>query len=493
MSYPLATDRPNLLLITTDQHRYDALGCAGHPLIRTPNIDRLARNGVRFDRAYTSNPICQPARASILTGRYPHEHGVVANLIDLRADEISYVRLLLEHGYHTASIGATQHFPPYEHYGFRYVDDVYQKIGRIDNYRRYLKRIDLDHLDAKAKGEESPFYVYTSALPAQHYCDSYIGRKATEFIENNTQHPFMLWVGFCGPHFPFDPPEPYDTMYDPSDVPLPPKVAGDLEGKPGMHFWHQNMGYEKLDDEILRKIRSHYFGNITLIDEWVGKIIDALERMGLHENTFIVFTADHGELLGDHGLLWKCEHGMYEPSVRVPFIASGAGGFAGGRTLNEFVECVDIAPTFLELAGVDVPRAMQGRSLLPAAQNHLADWRDAAFCEGRAIQTREGLDYGNPDMSVVMIRTDRWKYIYHRNDPQFCELYDLQNDPDECHNLIFQSEHSSVAAELKQRILLWRFDTQRALHGHVSADFTEILNRPFRSRAGKNDAIRAEP
>ena len=474
----MASQRPNLLLITTDQHRHDCLGCAGHPLLRTPNIDRLASAGVRFDRAYSANPICQPTRASILTGRYPHEHGVVANLIDMSAHEPTMIGLLGEAGYFTASIGHTQVFAPDQTFGFRYVDPVCHGIGANDNYRRYLKNKGLSHLDGQAKGDRLPFEVYTHALSFEDYCDSYIGRKAVEFLETVDGRPFILWVGFVGPHFPFDPPEPHDRIYDPAEVPLPVDWPTDLAGKPALHHWNREMGFDRLTDELIRRIRSHYYGNITLIDQWIGRIIDVLEKRNLANDTVVLFTSDHGELLGDHGLLWKCEHAMYEPSVRVPMVLGGApfAEMSGVRT--EFVESVDVAPTFLDLAGIEIPGPVQGRSLLGLLKGAQAPWRDAAFSEGRAIQTREGLDQQDSNLSVVMIRTDRWKYVYHRDEPSFCELYDLEADAAECHNLAGRGRCASIEAELRERILLWRFDTQRTLHGQTCDGFAQQMSRP---------------
>ena len=252
------------------------------------------------------------------------------------------------------------------------------------------------------------------------------------------------------------------------------------------------MGYEKLTDEAIRRIRAYYYGNISLIDEWIGRILGALEENGLREDTVVLLTADHGDLLGDHGLLWKCEHAMYDPSVRVPFIVSG-GGFSGGLVRNEFVQSVDIFPTFLELGGLDVPYQIQGRSLLDLLNGDSKGWRDAAFSEGRGLQTKEEVVEGQMDLSVVMIRTGRWKYIFFREDEDLCELYDLDNDPNELKNLAGCGEYVKLTAELRERILLWRFDSQRPLHGQVCKTFKEQMSRPATTGRGDKDITWAKP
>lgn len=485
-------DKPNIVFIITDQHRYDSIGCAGHPVLKTPHIDRLAQEGVRFDRAYVVNPICGPSRASILTGRYPHEHGVVTNLIDMDSHQPTFIQLLSSAGYYTAGFGSITLSPPDESLGFQYIDAL-QSAASGDSYHRYIEKKGLSELVGQPKGEELPFGVYTNSLEAEDYVDSYTGRRAAQFIDQNKERPFMVWVGFQGPHPPFDPPEPYDKMYDPKDVPIPPKVAGDLEGKPAMEYWHRFMGCEKLSDELVREIRAHYYGKISLIDDSIGRIIESLERNNLRENTLIVLTADHGELLGEHQLMYKCEQSMYEPSVRVPFILSGPAPFRGGEVRSEFVQSVDLAPTFLELCGLEIPYQMQGRSILSLLEGRSDNWPDAAFCEGRAFETREGLPEDELDLPVVMIRTDRWKYIFHRQEEAFSELYDLQNDPNEHHNLIGRSEYASLIAELRERILLWRFDTQRALHGEIFSTFKEQMDRPLTTGRPGTGVIWAEP
>ena len=374
--------KPNIVMITPDQLRFDCLHCYGNPVIKTPNLDRLADEGVRFEYAYAQNPVCQPSRASIMTGRYIHEHGVVRNVAGLPLHEKTLMHYLSQNGYLTAAVGKMHMYPKYGPFGFKYLDLTEGKGGANDNYRLYLKNKGLEGMNTRAKGEKLPFGVYTNALPAEDYIDSYIGRKAVKFIYENKVRPFFLWVGFCGPHLPFDPPEPYDKLYSPEEVPLPPKFPGDLENKPMVRHMVDWYDLDKLEEKILRRIVAYYYGNITLIDEWIGKILQALEKTGSLENTFILFTTDHGELLGDHGLLWKCDETMYDSNVRVPFIIYFPQKFEGRRVVKEFVESVDIMPTSLELAGIEIPYTLQGRSLIPLLTEEKVHWREAAFSEG---------------------------------------------------------------------------------------------------------------
>jgi arylsulfatase len=294
-------DRPNILFIMTDEQRGDCLGCYGNPVLRTPHIDSIAENGVRFERGYVQNPMCMPARMAIMTGRYCSEHGCNINCtgIPKHEQEHTVMQYLRDAGYYTAAIGKMHMMPKWGPFGFRYLDLVDGQADVNNQYTDYLKAKGLDGVQHEAKGEVFPFGIYTNALPAEENIDAFIGRRAVRWLENWIgDQPLFLWVSFCNPHFPFDPPEPYDTMYDPAEVPLPVWREGEMEKKPTQRQLQRERGYDQVTEPVLRKMVANYYGLISLIDDQVGGILRVLEEKGMADNTLIAFTSDHGDHLG---------------------------------------------------------------------------------------------------------------------------------------------------------------------------------------------------
>ena len=489
----MAQTRPNILYIMPDQFRFDCLGCYGNPVIKTPAIDSLAQGGMLFKHGFVQNAVCMPSRSSMMTGRYAHEHGVVDNSIGLADHETTFMHLLSRAGYYTAAVGKMHMYPKHGPQGFQYLDLSEGKAGQNDNYRAYLEQKGLTGQGLKPKGEELAFGVSTNALPAEDYIDSYVCRKAIKFIDENKRKPFCLWLGIPGPHLPFNPPEPYDTMYDPKEVPFGPRVKGDLANKPSMRHIYREYGCKNLNEQITRKIIANYYGNITLIDEWVGKIVEALKRNGLYDNTLILFSSDHGELLGDHGLIWKADNSMYDSNIRVPFIVHFPARFKANRRTEKMVQSVDIMPTFLELAGVEIPPYVQGKSLVPILQGKRTKWTDAVFCE--ALNNDSGISSPSRSITVLMVRTKKWKYIYNMEKESFCELYDMEKDPHECKNLIKNKRYKKVVADLREKIFLWMCRTQSPLGGQTLQSMADLIKAPATAPKGEvsDEVIYAEP
>ena len=476
--------RPNILFITTDEHRFDCVGCYGNPVIRTPNIDRIAAEGVRFERGYVQNPMCMPSRMAIMTGRYCSEQGCNINCtgIPVHEQEHTFIQHLADGGYYTAAIGKMHMMPKYGPFGFAYLDLTEGKADTNNQYIDDLKSKGLNGKQHEAKGEVLPFGTYTNALPAEETIDAFIGRRAARWLQAwQGEEPFFLWISFCNPHFPFDPPEPYDTLYDPADVPLPVWREGEMDDKPTQRQLQKERGYDKVTEPLLRKIVANYYGNITLVDDQIGHILDTLDAKGLTENTLIAFTSDHGDHLGDHLLLHKSGVTFYDVSVRVPYLIRYPALFPQGAVVEDPVETIDLAATFLDVAGVPAPQTMQGRSLVGLADGAIDGWRDDAFSEIdlRINPLMHGpRDPGSRDY-VAMICTQTWKYV-HFPTLAIGELYNLVNDPHELTNLFYDPAYADKVTEMRLRLLNRFMHNQRPTIGERTATFREHYDAAHR-------------
>jgi len=440
--------RPNILLICTDQFRADALGCAGHRIVETPNLDRLAQRGVRFSRSYCSAPVCIPTRVSLFSGLYPHSLGKVAHVrmaLDPRIRMLpAYLR---EAGYRTGIVGKTHFWPATEVYGTehaRLTIDAHLtgELGEHDAYKVYLRDQGL------------PDGADESQLPAEHYRTAWTAREAAAFIRSADDRPFFLFCSFVKPHPPFDPPEPYRSRY--ADADFPPPVAREDEFATRPAFIRTRMDRALVEDaEGLRDMKAKYFGLVTMIDAAIGDVLQALDESGALANTVIVFTSDHGEFLGDHWMRNKTL--LYEPSAAVPLIIAGPG-VRGGRVATALTGHVDILPTLLDLAGVEAPTRREGLSLRPvlSSRDDVA-LRDAMFAE-LVVQIRirgDGIWCNN----LKMVATDRYKYCYYSRvlggNGTEEELFDLASDPHEFHNLASGQDGRRICAEMRDRLLEW--------------------------------------
>lgn len=461
--------RPNILLITTDEHNARALGYAGDPVIQTPNIDALAREGMVCHRAYTTQPLCTPARASVWTGQHVTTHGVRGNLYTglkagVRAGSVTFSKLLQRHGYETALIGK-------RHLAFEDEDDIgldhqdlaeskfnFNPPGVVDDYRRWLacqgrsnEEITTWEREDLAEEYRKHYGAIRFPLEEQFYVDNYIGRQAVAYLRRERRKPFFLWVSFCSPHHPWDPPARFDDMYDPKEIPLPQRRPDELHRKPLRQLERlQNLGpglpdttsdptlhvppgeaHLKIPEGVQRKMIARYYGTVSLADERIGDIISALQQAGLWESTIVIFTSDHGDHLGEHHLWFKGVT-MYECLVRVPFVLRLPAGRAAGAQCRELVSLFDLAPTFLEWAGVPDPGTFDGISLLPLLHEPDEPIHDELFLGDRAIVTKG------------------WKYV--RNPGDAAELYHLAEDPKEQVNLSGSPECAEVEATLRDRL-----------------------------------------
>lgn len=452
--------KPNILILMPDQMRADCVGAAGNDAIATPNIDRLAREGVLFTQCCTSSPLCMPARASFISGQYPHSHHIWRNEGRLPADYQSLFSRLREAGYRTAHIGKSHYYPhqgqhlrdeePYMHArGFddvhettgpwatvgtrSYMTDRWQELGLLEAFRADYGR----RREARRKGEVA---VWPSPLPEEEFLDSYIGRVAVEYLSGlDSDQPFCVFVGFGGPHEPWDAPGSYATMYRPEDMPaaiepgragewVPEHVAGAMNAT----------GHVGLTEEAIARLRANYYGKISLIDMWIGRILEVIDRRGWADNTLVMLWSDHGEMLGDHGRLYKSV--FYESALRVPLIMRWPGKAEGGRVCDGLVSTVDLAPTILEAAGAEDEGDWQGMSVW-----RILDGED----EGRQVVFSE---IGDGPLGNVMVRTRRWKYVVDR-DGRGVMLFDLHEDPQERENLLGHPDFAHIEREMRDRLL----------------------------------------
>lgn len=430
--------RPSILLITCDQLRFDALGCYGNSIAITPNIDSLAREGVLFDHYFSQSPMCQPSRATIATGRYPRVHGVKFNWYDLPEREITLQHLLTEHGYNSWSVGK-MHFEPVENnHGFKSRVFVEGKffVGN-DEYRTYLRDLGLwdqyfKHIRAWENSEN--YGATASPFPRESYIDSYIGRRAIEVLDSIEKTPFFMWLSFCNPHMPYDPPTPYDKIIDPASVLLPVGWDGPHSDRfPEHRTSSGGIDFHGLTEEKLRRVISHYHGSVALVDEIIGEVLRKVDGA----NTVVIFTSDHGEFLGHHGMLWKGGRFLYDDLVHVPLLIRYPVTVPGGRVVSHLAQATDILATLLDFAGIDPPAGVQGRSLRPIVEQRAPrDWRQAVLAEG---------------LDVKMIRDYDWKMIFYAG-REYGELYDLRRDPGERDNVYQLPAFRSVRSELTRRL-----------------------------------------
>jgi arylsulfatase A-like enzyme len=461
----VADSRPNIILIITDQQRYDTIAALGFPYMDTPNLDRLVSEGTTFTNSFITAASCAPARASLFTGYYPHTTGIYKNADTWRH---SWVESLAESGYHCVNIGKMHTFPYETPMGFheRFV---------VENKDRYLEgRWFFDRWDMglQAQGlvkQQRELYrqrddyqerlgAFEWELPAHTHSDFFVGDMAAWWIRTKPQtQPLFLEIGFPGPHPPYDPIPAYAEPYMARDLPLPDVTREELEAQPSTlkelrehntRIDHDSVCWTKTPTrEQLHRLRAYYMANVTMIDEKIGDILQALDEQGYLENAVVIFTTDHGDCLGDHGHIQKWT--MYDIITRTPLIVWAPGRFQGGRQIDALVQQFDIAPVILELAGIPVPDSWETSSLLPILTGTTVEGdREYVFAE----QARDGILTGTEMMT--MIRSKDWKLVHHLDNDDG-ELYDLCNDPGEHANLWGDPVHTDRKAVMLEALSDW--------------------------------------
>lgn len=437
--------RPNILMITNDQHRADCLGCMGNPVIKTPHTDKLAKEGVLFTRHYVQAPQCVPSRSALHTGRYPHVNRTPSNAYHLPPTERTIASILNSNGYDTATVGELPFAPTEFLGGFQRV------LARPDDYDAFLEsqgwrgqRMSEDRkrlLEQKEKQASADYQAAPDPWPAELDETAFYANHAVKFLKESHRSPFFLHVNFRRPHHPFDPPKPYDTMYEGATFPPSVQRPGEMDNKPPtQHRALENTVHfdlRKLTANDLNRVKSYYYGMISLNDHYIGEILKGLDETGLTDSTIVVFNADHGEMLGDHGLLFKGAY-FYEGLVHVPLIIRAPKKLAAGAKVDSLVQEIDVLPTLLDLAGVPGPDGIQGQSLIATA-NGSGPRQDVVYSEFPTIK---------------MIRTQDWKLVHYVGQ-RYGELYNLKEDPNELTNLYGDSRVADAQEEMERRLADW--------------------------------------
>lgn len=491
----------NVIFFITDQQRADHLGCAGNKVLKTPNIDKLASEGVRFSNAYVANPTCMPNRCSIMTGRYPNACSRSFG-VNLPEDIATFSSTLRDQGYATKAIGkmhlqfwagkadksnrSAEYIPgwmnpkshdqmvsdfPKPYYGFDEVDLV---VGHGDScnghYQDWVAERRPDLLPViRELGPRILTEMYRkSPIPEEFYPTSYLTERAVDFLENYAQEdkgkrPFLLKVSYPDPHHPCTPPGKYADMYKAADMELPASFD-DLESvrnhpyigtrtdSPGFG----NMLFHTSNEEEVRNFISHTYGMVTMIDDSVGQILATLEKLGLEDDTMIVYTSDHGDMMGDHGMILK---GWlpYKGILNVPLIFKVPGVTRAGSVSDSLVSAVDLAPTILNLCNVDEkaqPPDMQGLDITPVLQDPGATLRDCCLIEVDEIDSVLAKAMANPKAATGRLKyliTDRYSLTVYAGFPGYGDLFDLEEDPHELDNL--WESNPDLRHELVEKLL----------------------------------------
>lgn len=472
---------PNVLLVMSDQHRADMMGCAGDDSVHTPALDGLAAGGVRFARVSCQGPLCMPARASFMTERYVRDHGVYTNWGEIPPESPTYVRALREAGYHTALLGKA-HLYLDENLTVAHIDEMAGRLealgfaevfetgdkfvgkipnrytdflsarGLLDVYRQHIadRSYQGENEDGQNATKTVPMWDSTPMpLPLDAYVDAWHGQQAVRWIEQYDRgEPFFLFVGFPGPHDPWDAPAEAVERYGDATISMPRSTRRPTTEGTGRYaallnsfLWVSDS--ETMTDDAIRGMRRSYAADVSVIDDAVGHMVDALGRTGQLEHTWIIYTSDHGEMAGNHGLMSKCV--LYEPAVRVPLILRPPGG-CDPEVVDALVEHVDVPATVRAIAGAPAIPASEGRSLLgcvPGLPEDPGSASERGAGEARAVTVSENWGF-------AAFETDRYKLVVDEDALAPCQLFDLHDDAAEDHDLLGDPQASAVVEELME-------------------------------------------
>lgn len=444
--------QPTIVWIFLDQCRADVLGCYGHPFIQTPNLDRLAMNGVLFENAFCQNPVCVPSRASILSGQYAHQTGVFDNTGQLRVEDELMLHTFAQAGYYIANVGKIHLGLSAEEMGFQehreIVHDGIPHFHVPDDYPPTWPWRTFDSPDYP-----QPVIYATDLCPRERtYCAVGVA-EAIDIFQNHAfaDAPLFLRLSLDRPHTPVSSPKPYDTMYA-AQTTLPDVSAKErAEQIPTLRNYIHDRRWDRFTDEEILHSRSYYYGLVTHLDTEIGRLLDRLDVSPQRENTLIVLAADHGCMLGEHGLYVKCPH-YYTETARVPLIFAWPGQLPAGRRIEALVEMVDLLPTLCELCGLSTPEQVVGESLVPLMHG-TGVGHAAVFAEQYAPT--------NP-LRWVAIRTHHYSYTQYPNTGEE-QLFDLAVDPLEQVNLLSGDEAvtaslQDVRHDFRQQIHAWLAD-----------------------------------
>ena len=455
-------DPMNVVIIMTDQQSARSLPMYGNPVVQTPNLASFASRGALFENAFTSCPLCVPARVSMFTGQYPSAHGSLDNNILMSPGRDHLLKALKDAGYATGLAGKNHCFRRDDlklfdsmaecgHYGPSTGDPKYAEP------KRYLQQCGA--LKACWGSTVNPF-------PPDRLGTTWTTDRAIEFVEAKQDMPFFLWYSIADPHIPFQTCEPYASMYPPDRVDLSPLKEGEMDSKPrAQQIDRHVMQGDLVDEDTVRRIRSIYYGINTYIDTEIGRFLERLDELGLSDDTLVIYVADHGEYLGEHRMIRKSK-AAYDCLTQIPFMVRGPG--VRPSACREFVSLEDVMPTVLGMLGIDIPCGVQGRDLTPLLRGESFAGRGFAYGEygahplpfaGDAYAVCESPH--SPDFKpsnkvggygkMRYLRTDEWKLVAYVQDTY--ELYNVREDPFELENVWGRPEYAQIEAQLKGQML----------------------------------------
>jgi uncharacterized sulfatase len=443
----LAADakRPmNVLFIASDDLNND-LGCYGNKLVKSPNIDRLAARGVTFNRAYCQFPLCSPSRVSLMTGLRPDVTKIYNLQTNFRTqtipDALTLPQMYRQNGYYVARVGKMFHYGVPGQIGTRGLDDPKSWEEVINPRGRDKDEEDkLTNLNPK-RGLGSALAWLAADGGDEEQTDGIAATRAIQLLGEHKGKPFFLGVGFYRPHCPYIAPKKYFDMYPIEQIKLPEQRVDDLKDVPQVAPFVRPPNWSLKDDDLRRAIQA-YYASVTFMDAQVGRVLDALDRLGLAENTVVVFWSDHGYLLGEHGQWMKMS--LFEKSARVPLIVAAPGAKGNGKACDRMVELLDLYPTFADMTGSQVPVHFAGMSLKPLLDDPTAQWsKPGAYTQVTRMANKK-------QIMGRSIRTERWRYTEWDEGKSGVELYDHQADPEEYTNLADKPEMAASITQLKQ-------------------------------------------
>ncbi|MBN1445060.1 MAG: sulfatase-like hydrolase/transferase [Candidatus Omnitrophica bacterium] len=441
--------KPNILLIMTDQLHADCLGYTGRRGIKTPNIDKLASEGVNFRQAYTAHGTCIPSRVSYMTGMYPHLHGVYGNDKGPISDGLLSLGVFLQrYGYKTAIIGK-KHLPKWNKHGFQYERLCYHAdapLRQLDYYN-YLKKHNL-HQWYDYLGDVKKFCMGTEEVPVEHCLENWTADESIKYLNEAGGEPFFLFTSFERPHDPLSIPKNWNHVYNPDEIILPEN----LEYTESSFYFDRNVellwNIKTYGEKTLREALAKYYTIITLIDHNIGRILDSLEKRNLKDNTIVIFCSDHGDFAGEYGRMAKGY--PYDALHHIPFVWNWPGVFKKGKMENGFAQNTDFFPTICDLLNLPAPVTLQGRSLVPYLKTDKGCDRDAVFYESVCVKT-------------VRTKTHKLNYSF-TSEGEKGELFDLSKDPHEYKNVFAEDSYRDVRENLIRRLMDWWIETQQPVN-----------------------------
>lgn len=442
-----------VILIMTDTQRTDMLGCYGNPGIKTPALDKLASEGIRFDRAYTCQPVCGPARSALFTGTYPHSNGSWGNSMPLGDNVVTVGRRLRDNDIQSGYIGKW-HLDGGDYFGLGKCPDGWDADYWYD-MRNYLDELTpeerLRSRDTRLNEDPS----LTDEFTFGHRCSN----RAIDYLSNHRDDDFLLVVSYDEPHGPFVCPKPYSEMYKDYKFPKSKNVWDTLEGKPEHHRAWANSDNLEEDKDALEIMHPDFFGCNSFVDYQIGRVVEAIDRFA--PDALVIYTSDHGDMLGSHSITNKGAV-MYDEITRIPFIVRYPKHAPTGVASDQLVSHIDVVPTIMESLGLPLPKLLEGTSLLPTLADPQTAVNDAVFVEFNRYEIdHDGFGGFQPIRCAI---SGRYKLAINLLATD--ELYDLQADPEEMVNLINSAEHATIRDSLHDRILNWMNDTRDPFRGY---------------------------